>query len=585
LASTFEGILNAIDDINTALDYMNVSGNERTNTWMGVELEDLGDLAEAYRAFWRQWDEGGGASEADKASAEASDRRLHNMAAERARTQELRDETARLTGTNIGLQASMEDMERADEDVADAKEQLADAYDALRDAQDEAWDSMEKWTSSTQQSRELTLNYEEAVDNLADALGEEGVVFDASTGKLDLNSDASRNAEQATWDLAESVRDQILSQAEAIRSTEGHEAALAFLQEQTKKNEDGTSLYEQRLYDAFIQSGHNEEAARTYAEALAASDIDVENVFTTPGLQEAQTNIDILRGRIEDLATALQIVSQTSLNFDDALSLARQERNLADRATGGTGGVMHGDLAMPQPADAINGMAAQLSAKIDQWEKDIRELVAASQSSGYILPEGSYYVSSPYGMRNGTLHGGVDLAAPTGTPVFAPWSGTAIAASAGAQSYGNYVFLSSAGQYDFLGAHLSAFGATGYVSKGTVIGYVGSTGNSTGPHLHAEARTKSGARVNPQGILKYDTGGWLMPGQVGVNMSGRPEPILTNAQWQAIRGLAAGLNGGDGDGIRAALNGATLRLDGVDYLSNSVTARIETSQRRRVGSR
>lgn len=124
------------------------------------------------------------------------------------------------------------------------------------------------------------------------------------------------------------------------------------------------------------------------------------------------------------------------------------------------------------------------------------------------LPEG--ILTSPYGMRispiSGTekFHSGIDLAAPEGTPVFACLSGTVIAASADS-TYGNYIILQHSGNMQSVYAHLSQY-AEGMkdkghiVAAGDVIGYVGTTGASTGPHLHFEIRTGNGTR-DPASLL------------------------------------------------------------------------------------
>jgi murein DD-endopeptidase MepM/ murein hydrolase activator NlpD len=110
-------------------------------------------------------------------------------------------------------------------------------------------------------------------------------------------------------------------------------------------------------------------------------------------------------------------------------------------------------------------------------------------------------VTSEYGRRWGRLHAGIDIAAPTGTPIGAALPGTVI--YAGWQSgYGNVVILSHGGGLSTLYGHQSRIGSSlgQAVGSGQVIGYVGSTGNSTGPHLHFETRYGGVAR-NPRGCL------------------------------------------------------------------------------------
>ncbi|MEO1642708.1 MAG: M23 family metallopeptidase, partial [Pseudomonadota bacterium] len=104
-------------------------------------------------------------------------------------------------------------------------------------------------------------------------------------------------------------------------------------------------------------------------------------------------------------------------------------------------------------------------------------------------------LSSSFGMRRhpisgfNRLHKGTDFAAPTGTPVYAAGHGTVERASRYGR-YGNYVRIRHANGYKTAYAHLSRYGrgvrAGTRVRQGQVIGYVGSTGASTGPHLHYE---------------------------------------------------------------------------------------------------
>ncbi len=122
-------------------------------------------------------------------------------------------------------------------------------------------------------------------------------------------------------------------------------------------------------------------------------------------------------------------------------------------------------------------------------------------------------ISSGFGKRRhpisgySKLHKGTDFAAPTGTPVYAAGAGTIERANRYG-GYGNYVRIRHANEYKTAYAHLSRFGkgmkAGKRVRQGDVIGYVGSTGASTGPHLHYEVYVK-GKPVNAMG-LKLPTG-------------------------------------------------------------------------------
>lgn len=106
---------------------------------------------------------------------------------------------------------------------------------------------------------------------------------------------------------------------------------------------------------------------------------------------------------------------------------------------------------------------------------------------GYILPVKSYTISSRFGHRDGEYHRGLDLAANHGEPIYAVKEGTIIK-SEFHPSWGNYVVIEHSDGMTTLYAHQEKavvhVGET--IRQGQLIGYVGSTGNSTGPHLHIE---------------------------------------------------------------------------------------------------
>ncbi|HHB80984.1 MAG TPA: M23 family peptidase, partial [Aliiroseovarius sp.] len=114
----------------------------------------------------------------------------------------------------------------------------------------------------------------------------------------------------------------------------------------------------------------------------------------------------------------------------------------------------------------------------------------------------SFRLSSPFGMRWGRLHGGVDMAAPTGTPIYATADGEVVYAG-WSSGYGRLIKIRHAFGRETRYAHLSAIKVQKgqRVSLGQRIGDMGSSGRSTGPHLHYEVRVE-GKPVNPMIYLK-----------------------------------------------------------------------------------
>jgi murein DD-endopeptidase MepM/ murein hydrolase activator NlpD len=119
------------------------------------------------------------------------------------------------------------------------------------------------------------------------------------------------------------------------------------------------------------------------------------------------------------------------------------------------------------------------------------------------MPVQSATLTSNFGMRNHPIlggrrdHKGVDLAEPIGTPVYATADGV-VSKAAPFSSYGNYIQIEHGGGLETRFAHLSGFAvaAGDQVRKGQLIGFVGTTGRSTGPHLHYEIRV-AGDAVDP----------------------------------------------------------------------------------------
>lgn len=134
-------------------------------------------------------------------------------------------------------------------------------------------------------------------------------------------------------------------------------------------------------------------------------------------------------------------------------------------------------------------------------------------SSGFMFPvKGNVYMSSGFGYRSASIsgwsfHGGIDITGGNiyGQPVYASRAGTVIVAEHYSNSgYGHYVMLDHGDGYQTLYGHCSSVVVnTGeYVKQGQLIAYVGSTGNSTGPHLHFEVRYQ-GEKLNPLNYVSF----------------------------------------------------------------------------------
>jgi murein DD-endopeptidase MepM/ murein hydrolase activator NlpD len=167
--------------------------------------------------------------------------------------------------------------------------------------------------------------------------------------------------------------------------------------------------------------------------------------------------------------------------------------------------------------ELVNSMAAQLNnlslrmayqvksfGAIENMVKNKEKLLAAIPSIQPISNRNLNRVSSGFGYRidpvykDRRLHPGLDFTAPVGTPIYAAADGVVRDAGFNTGGYGNRVVVNHGFGYETLYAHMVRIKARvgTRVKRGEVIGYVGSTGKSTGPHLHYEVH-KNGTQLDP----------------------------------------------------------------------------------------
>ena len=160
--------------------------------------------------------------------------------------------------------------------------------------------------------------------------------------------------------------------------------------------------------------------------------------------------------------------------------------------------------------DAESEAAAEIQAEIAQKQKQLEEQrrqnnITIDSETSYLWPLPGYYrLSSLFGYRIHPItgeahsHTGIDIPAPGNTPILACKSGQVVT-SAYHYSYGNYVVIDHGNGNSTLYAHMSsrAVSEGDMVTQGQTIGYVGTTGSSTGNHLHLEVRDNY-TRVDPE---------------------------------------------------------------------------------------
>lgn len=153
---------------------------------------------------------------------------------------------------------------------------------------------------------------------------------------------------------------------------------------------------------------------------------------------------------------------------------------------------------------AIGMLAVSATASADPVGKTTaKNMVVTSMVTGKLTAK---YGPTPDPFKAGKTrnHFGIDIAAPTGTPIFAPANGIILAATnayKGNTKYGNVVVIETADGIVTMFSHLDGYtvAAGQKISKGTQIATVGNSGKSTGPHVHIETHV-NGTRVDPASI-------------------------------------------------------------------------------------
>lgn len=207
-----------------------------------------------------------------------------------------------------------------------------------------------------------------------------------------------------------------------------------------------------------------------------------------------------LEGRQQEIAAAiLARRNQVAEVKDELVGRRDQYAVVRDQRRNVLSNVREDREAIEGHIDALEKESAAIAARL-QGPGPVPAGPVRRGSGRFIWPvDGTF--TSPFGMRWGRLHAGIDVAAPTGTALRAADSGTVqIAGWTG--GYGNYTCIGHGSGISTCYAHQNSIGVrVGQgVSQGQVIGTVGNTGNSTGPHLHFEVRI-NGQPVDPMGYL------------------------------------------------------------------------------------
>ena len=266
---------------------------------------------------------------------------------------------------------------------------------------------------------------------------------------------------------------------------------------------------------AMLSSVTNLYELLTFNEAL--QDISVKDTEILTNMRNAKEALESDR---------LELIAQQNDLKSKKADLDSQKAQMQSKQSELNSSVAAAQMSAAEAQQAQKDAQAAIESDEMNYEavkKQIQKLIAAAAAAkpqlsftGFICPLKSYTrISSEYGWRKNPvtgvnkLHAGTDFAAPAGTPIYAAASGYVQVAGWSSGGYGNYVIvyhgkMSDGNQYSTLYGHMRsvATSAGKYVKQGELIGYVGSTGNSTGNHLHLEV-WKGGSKANAVNPRSY----------------------------------------------------------------------------------
>ena len=379
-------------------------------------------------------------------------------------------------------------------------------------------------------------------------------------GALPLPAQAATSAEiQKELDALDAQNDEIQAQINAIQRKynanynqmadivarkEAIDQEIALLTTKIETTNAQITLYGQMIADIQDELDNAEselrELSEKYRQRVRAME-EEGNVTYWQVIFQANSFTDLLdrlaivqeisaadQRHLQEMRAAADLVEAGQLNLESEkgdLELTREELSAAqaqlEEKRGESDGLLielekkqeeyqamldESEALQDQLMDEIAKKEAELSKA--KYNEELKKLALKGQNppsnASWTTPVSGYTITSPFGMRlhpvlgYNRMHNGIDMACSQGTPIYATRAGTVTTASYQAGGAGYYVSLNHGDGFSSIYMHMTNFvvSAGQSVSQGQLIGYVGSTGISTGPHLHFGI-SYAGTYVNP----------------------------------------------------------------------------------------
>ena len=352
------------------------------------------------------------------------------------------------------------------------------------------------------------------------ALKKDAAELDSRKKELEKQLDALSEDKAEVLQRRKLLDQQVANTSAQIQNIETQIAEYAALINQTAEELAQTEQQEAEQYELFCKRVRAMEEqgtvdywsvlfrANSFSDLLsrldAVNEIMEYDQRVIDQLKALQVEIAEKKASLEDSKAQTEAAKAELVSRKKELDAQRQEAiNLIKEIQGN-------ESKYQSTLKSLDAEEERIQANIVKLSKELAAQQAAqgkpvqSSSGGYIWPVDSRYITSTVGGRTSpggvgsTNHKGTDIGRVGYTsPIYASKAGTVIV-SQYSSSYGNYVVVSHGSGNTTLYAHMSSrkVEVGQYVNQGAVLGITGSTGNSTGPHLHFEI-TENGVRINP----------------------------------------------------------------------------------------
>ncbi|MDO4566129.1 MAG: peptidoglycan DD-metalloendopeptidase family protein [Oscillospiraceae bacterium] len=355
---------------------------------------------------------------------------------------------------------------------------------------------------------------------------------------------SSSSATQEDIDAAKAERDRLQQELNEINTR------LSEIKDEVEKAEEKANTYSQRVSLVSSQIGALQESITLKTEQLTLKqeelELKKETREATYALFKQRLRSMYMNNQASTLSTLLgaNTLTEFLVGAESISRISQHDTELVEQLAREEAEIKEAEELIQQELDSLEADKTSLEGKYSELaqllqeanselstaealqevtEEDYEQILADFEEADNYLDSlmgtgsenyvGGYYawpvpgftrISSGFGWRTlygkTNYHGGIDIAGSGiyGAPIIASNDGTVKVAYAGWTGYGHYVMIDHGGNNWTVYGHMSriAVSVGQYVKQGETIGYVGSTGNSTGPHLHFEIRI-NGTKVNP----------------------------------------------------------------------------------------